>query len=147
MDLVRLGLERASTAEEARDVIVELLEIHGQGGNCGLSRPFYYNNAFIVADRCHAYIIETYHRFWVWKRVTEFAAISNAYSIGTDWDMAAPALLAWAQENQMAWSRLHFSVLFGGRNASSVMGQGAKRCSQVLQHLVQAAPHVNYKLV
>ena len=45
MDLVRLGLERGRTAEEARDVIVQLLETHGQGGNCGLSHPFYYQNA------------------------------------------------------------------------------------------------------
>ncbi|KAM3822255.1 secernin-1 isoform 2-T2 [Vipera latastei] len=33
MDLVRLGLERASTAKEALDVIVSLLEEYGQGGN------------------------------------------------------------------------------------------------------------------
>src|SRR6202451_2796967 len=32
MDLVRLGLERARTAEEALHLITELIETHGQGG-------------------------------------------------------------------------------------------------------------------
>ena len=31
MDLLRLALERASTAEDAVSVMVELLERHGQG--------------------------------------------------------------------------------------------------------------------
>ena len=34
MDLLRLGLERAHTAVQAVEVIVELLEEYGQGGNC-----------------------------------------------------------------------------------------------------------------
>ena len=33
MDLLRLGLERGSTAQEARDVIINLLEEYSQGGN------------------------------------------------------------------------------------------------------------------
>src|SRR6056297_709536 len=35
MDLLRLALERATTAQEALDVIVGLLDEHGQGGGCG----------------------------------------------------------------------------------------------------------------
>ena len=35
MDLIRLALERASTAGEAVAVITGLLERHGQGGGCG----------------------------------------------------------------------------------------------------------------
>ena len=37
MDLIRLVLERAGTADEALKVITSLLEQYGQGGNCGLA--------------------------------------------------------------------------------------------------------------
>jgi dipeptidase len=35
MDLLRLGLERGSTAAQAVEAITELLASHGQGGGCG----------------------------------------------------------------------------------------------------------------
>ncbi|MBG0771886.1 MAG: C69 family dipeptidase [Anaerolineaceae bacterium] len=35
MDFLRLALERAATADEALDVMIELLEKYGQGGNHG----------------------------------------------------------------------------------------------------------------
>ena len=38
MDLLRLALERADTAEAAVSVMVELLERHGQGGPCSYER-------------------------------------------------------------------------------------------------------------
>ena len=34
MDLLRLGLERGNTAEEALETIIKLLEEFGQGGQC-----------------------------------------------------------------------------------------------------------------
>jgi hypothetical protein len=42
MDLLRLGLERATSAAEAVKVITTLLEQHGQGGSCGHQSPRYY---------------------------------------------------------------------------------------------------------
>jgi dipeptidase len=92
MDLVRLGLERGGTAREALEVIVELLERHGQGGDCGHLGRFFYNNGFIIADGAEAYVLETAGRSWVWEKVANQRALSNAYSIGAGHDGISPDL-------------------------------------------------------
>ncbi len=92
MDLVRLGLERGATAAEARDVIVGLLEAYGQGGDCGHLGRFYYQNGFIIADPSGAYVLETVGRDWVWQEVNGQRALSNAYSIGSDYDALSAGL-------------------------------------------------------
>jgi dipeptidase len=51
MDLLRLALERCDNAGSAVEMIIALLEQHGQGGNCGFTKRFFYNNSFLVADR------------------------------------------------------------------------------------------------
>jgi len=82
MDLVRLGLERAASAAEAVEVIIALLERHGQGGDCGHFGRFYYQNGFVIADPREAYVLETIGRWWAVERVESVRALSNAYSIG-----------------------------------------------------------------
>ncbi|PNI86471.1 SCRN3 isoform 5 [Pan troglodytes] len=85
MDLVRLGLERADTAEKALNVIVDLLEKYGQGGNCTEGRMvFSYHNSFMIADRNEAWILETAGKYWAAEKVQEGVRnISNQLSITT----------------------------------------------------------------
>lgn len=60
MDLLRLALERTTSAHDAVGCIVELLERHGQGGSCSVEHPrFNYDNSFIVADPDGAIVLET----------------------------------------------------------------------------------------
>lgn len=83
MDMLRLALERAATAREAVDVIVQLLENYGQGGGCGHEhRSFTYHNSFIAADRAQAFVLETAGSLWAVEEVKGRArSISNGLTI------------------------------------------------------------------
>ncbi|OWK14529.1 hypothetical protein Celaphus_00001192 [Cervus elaphus hippelaphus] len=72
MDLLRLALERGSSAREALHVITVLLEHYGQGGSCREDpTPFCYHNTFLLADRTEAWVLETAGRLWAAQRIQE----------------------------------------------------------------------------
>ncbi len=81
MDLVRLGLERAPTARDAVEVMVDLLERYGQGGSChhGVDEPYW--SSFLVADATDAWVLETSGRRWASEQVPRSRAISNRTTI------------------------------------------------------------------
>lgn len=93
MDLVRLALERAGTAAAAVEVIIALVERHGQGGNCGHLTERSYDNSFIVADAHEAFVVEAIDRLWAVERCGPTRAISNILSIARP-DRMSPALAA-----------------------------------------------------
>lgn len=85
MDMVRLALERCRSAKEALELLIELLETYGQGGNCGFDHDFYYDNAFLLMDRGELYVLETAGKQWVYRR-SDSASISNRLSLQADAD-------------------------------------------------------------
>jgi len=93
MDLLRLGLERASHAREAVEVITGLLAEYGQGGNCGFQHKLFYHNSFLMADPDEAWVFETAGRHWAAKKLDGVYTISNGITIGSDWDLASPNLV------------------------------------------------------
>lgn len=85
MDLVRLALERASSAVEAVQVVLDLLAAHGQGGSGhdpaagGGPRPYW--SSFLVADPGAAFVVETSGTVAAVERVVRARAISNRTTI------------------------------------------------------------------
>ena len=111
MDFIRLALERAATARAALEVIVGLLEAYGQGGNCGFAHKLYYHNSFLIADPNEAWVLETAGRLWAAQRVTDVRSISNAITIGREWDLASDGLVDYAVER--GWCKGRDDFHFG----------------------------------
>lgn len=109
MDLLRLGLERAATAQEALQVIQHLLEQYGQSGNCGLTHKFVYQNSFLIADLHEAWVLETAGRHWAAERVKDVRSISNGITIGNRWDLASADLINYAVERGWCTRRENFN--------------------------------------
>ena len=119
MDFLRLALERSKSAEEALKVIVNLLEIHGQSGNCSLTHGLYYHNSYIIADRKEAWVLETVDRDWAALRVKTVYAISNGLTIGSHWDEASDNLVlraidkGWCKnKNDFHFARCYSDLIF-----------------------------------
>jgi dipeptidase len=68
----RLGLERGTTAKEALDVIVSLLEEHGQGGNYyeDANSCHSFQSAYLLVDRDEAWALETVGKYWAAEKIT-----------------------------------------------------------------------------
>jgi secernin len=112
MDLVRLGLERATTAVNAVEVIGQLVERHGQGGSCEATHFRTYHNSFIVADANGAWILETAGRRWVAQCVEDRAAISNLYTIEQSWDAASPDIVEHAERQGWVTGAFSFAAAY-----------------------------------
>jgi secernin len=128
MDLVRLGLERGETAFRALQVIVDLMDEYGQGGNCAEHFAFNYHNSYLIADQVEAWVLETAGPYWVAEKITGGTrSISNSLSIHGKGDLRHPELdraLARSLENstqseeQLAIGpEFDFAYLFSGAQA------------------------------
>jgi len=93
MDLLRFALERGKSAREALEVIIDLLELYGQGGNCGYRKKDFYHNSFLIADKQEAWVLETADRFWIAKQVQDIQTISNTIAIRGEGDIHHPELI------------------------------------------------------
>ncbi|KAI1283778.1 Secernin-2 [Halotydeus destructor] len=118
MDLLRLGLERGTSARDALDVITKLLEKHGQGGPCAeKDSSLAYFNSFLIADSSEAYVLETAGKVWAAEKVESgFRNISNCYSIGTKIDLMSENLHEAAKSSGL-WDgvcEFNFAVIFSG---------------------------------
>ena len=126
MDLLRLALERASSARQGIEVIAGLLSDWGQGGICGFEdKKLFYHNSYILADKNEAWVLETSGPFWAALKVTQVYSISNGLTIGQEFDRSHPELIdnarkkGWLKKGQtFNFSRCYSDWLFTTFSAS-----------------------------
>uniref|UniRef100_A0A1A8JQC0 Secernin 3 n=1 Tax=Nothobranchius kuhntae TaxID=321403 RepID=A0A1A8JQC0_NOTKU len=132
MDLVRLGLERANTAEKAVGVITELLERYGQGGTCMEDESsFTYHNSFLISDRKEAWVLETSGKYWAAERVQGgYRNISNQYGITTKIDKEHPGMREYAQSK--GWwdgkTEFNFATVYSYLTTARIGSAGSRYC-------------------
>ncbi|CAL1582311.1 unnamed protein product [Knipowitschia caucasica] len=132
MDLVRLGLERADTAEKAVDVITELLQKHGQGGSCMEDESgFTYHNSFLISDKKEAWLLETSSKYWAAERVESgYRNISNQYGITTKIDREHPEMRDYARSK--GWwdgkSKFNFASVYSYMTTARIEASGSRYC-------------------
>ena len=130
MDLLRLALERSATAPQALEIIAGLLSDHGQGGICGYEdKRFAYHNSFIIADPREGWVLETAGPLWAAVKVRDFYAISNALTIGEEFDEFHPDLIDTAR--QKGWLKtgktFHFARCYSDWLYTTFSAAGQRR--------------------
>ncbi len=104
MDMLRAALERAVTPREAVQVIVDLLEQFGQGGNSAShGATMYYHNSFLIANANETWLLETVEKQWAAKQITDVYSISNCLTLGNQFDIASAGLVEEAV--QKGWAK------------------------------------------
>ena len=58
-----------------------------------VTKKFYYDNSYLIADVKEAYVLETAGKYWVSKKITDYYVISNGLTIENDFDDAHPEIL------------------------------------------------------
>jgi len=140
MDLLRLGLERAVTPQEALNVMIELLEQYGQGGNCVNDGELYYHNSFIIANHEDAWVLETVDKHWVAKQVQDVYSISNCLTIQTEWDLFSESLAASAsQDGRFDYAKKYSDFVY------TTFGKGQHRRTITAGNLKENAGNVTVK--
>ncbi len=128
MEVLRIGLERSSSAEEAVDVITDLVSEFGQGKFVNADGVRTYDNIYLIADPISAYVVECVGHEWAVSQVKSLKSISNVSQIGDDGDRvsAGAELQAFDQGlfDRGTNAQFSFSRVFGDLNDSA---SGIKR--------------------
>lgn len=142
MDLLRLALERCRTALEAVYFITVMLQKYPQGGNCGYDKNFYYHNSFLIADSTDAYVVETAGKYWVYKKVRDYFAISNCLCL-SEYDDCHPDLVKNAIRHRWCKSEEDFDfVKCYGDKLYTKFAKGRIRRAAAMEKLKKSAPDI-----
>jgi len=86
MDLLRLALHNSTTAHDALELIIKLIE--KQGGDGGYNHSLKYHNTFLIKDFKTSYLLETCGKHWAYRQISKTTALSNSYSLTNDFELS-----------------------------------------------------------
>jgi len=138
-DLVRLGLERGSSARQTVEVITDLIARHGQGelatdGDGGRDATF------LVADGREAFVVEACGAHWALQVVGQVKAVTPAALLRQDWDRISRGLADLAIDKGW-WPAEGCKLDFGG-----ALGYPGPEHAAALRRWGQATLHLEEHL-
>jgi dipeptidase len=116
-ELVRLALERGSSARQAVDCLTGLVTRYGQGDNGD-------DHAFLVADGGEAFVVETAGSHWAVQAIGAVRAVSEVCLVRQDWDRLSQGLADLAISNNW-WPYDGSKLNFAGVVAPNSMDHAA----------------------
>ena len=123
MEVLRIGLERSRSAEEAVDVITDLVSEFGQGKFANEDGVRTYDNIYLIADPASAYVVECVGHDWAVSQVRNLRSISNVSQIEDEGDRVSLGAELQASNHGLFSSDLNgqfsFSRAFGDPNDSA----------------------------
>jgi secernin len=146
-DLVRLVLERARSARHGVDVLLDLMDRHGQGSFAG-GPAEEEDNTFLIADPAEAFAVEASGKYAVCQEVQQVRAASNVGVIRQDWDRISHGLAGYAIARGW-WPADGSKLDFAGTVCDSPIGQasGLRRWGRATLLLEQQNGHVDVPFV
>ncbi len=144
-DLVRLLLERSTTAQEAFSLLTTLLANHGQAIEEEAQQRYALYNSFLIADPTQALVVETAGEHWVGKRIEGVYALASSFTIGETFDFHSPDVVAFAQHN--GWVKkgraFSFSEAYGA--AGRAKGLRAEKTQKFMQKTLEETDSFSLK--
>lgn len=130
MDFQRIALTTCRKADDAVEQLIELTERFVQGGRMTHHDQWPRNhNSYLIADSTTAWVFETAGHFWAAKQVRGVATISNALTIGDDFDRVHRDAYSFARDH--GWTRgtddFSFSRAFSDKLISPFTGARIRR--------------------
>jgi dipeptidase len=120
------------------------VEAYGQDA-CGgyLNKKFFYDNSFIIADPTDGYVLETAGRFWVYKKLNGFYAISNQLTIAHEWDGINEKAIDYAHKARWvkAGSSFSFAEVFTAPLMSKLARARERRSACESQAMILSRQH------
>jgi hypothetical protein len=110
MDVVRIVLERATSADDALEISTALIETYGQGGSGEPHENEPYFSSFLFADARAGWVLETSDRTWAARPADDGTSISNRVSLGTDWTRASADIAPGTDFDQYRLPHLSTSI-------------------------------------
>lgn len=142
-DLVRLALERCKSAQQAVDLVTDLIARHGQGRTAAKGEE-QTDSILLFADPTEAFVVEAAGPYWAYLQCHDVRAVCDAAMIHQDWNRVSHGLAELAISKGW-WHDDGSKIDFARSLRLSTGGEAGamRRWGRATRHLQQQNGHID----